>query len=69
MARPAWGAAGTLLGRLTGSTSKNACTAKIYENLVRRNFDVNLVPGTAVAIGVGRTLDAPNPIDASNPID
>jgi hypothetical protein len=63
MANPAWGAAGTLLGRLTGSTSKNACTAKIYDNFVRRTFDASLNPGAAVAIGVGRTIDAPNPID------
>ncbi len=63
MAYAAWGAAGTLLGRLTGSTSKNACTAKIYENFVRRTFDANLNAGAAVAIGAGRTLDAPNPID------
>lgn len=63
MAYPAWGAAATLLGRLTGSTSKNACTAKIYENLVRRTFDASLNAGSAVPIGTGRTLDAPNPID------
>ena len=63
MAYPAWGAAGTLLGRLTGSTSKNACTAKIYENFVRRTLDASLNAGAAVAIGTGRTLDAPNPID------
>ena len=56
-------AAGALLGRLTGSTSKNACTAKIYENFVRRTLDASLNAGAAVAIGTGRTLDAPNPID------
>jgi len=62
LAYPSWGAGGTLLGRRTGSTSKNACTAKIYEEMVRYTLDSSLSSAPATAIGTGRTLDAPNPI-------
>ena len=62
LAFPSWGSAGELIGRRTGSTSKNSCTAKIYEELVRHRLDGNLTAGPAEAIGTGRTLDAPNPV-------
>lgn len=62
LAYPSWGAAGTLLGRRTGSTSKNACTAKIYEEMVRHSLDSSLTSAPSSPIGTGRTLDAPNPV-------
>ena len=63
IAFPSWGSEGELLGRRTGSTSNNACTAKIYEELVRYRLGNDLSAGSAVAIGTGRTLDAPNPVN------
>jgi hypothetical protein len=62
LAYSSWGSAGTLLGRRTGSTSKNACTAKIYEEMVRYTLNQDLSSGPAIPVGTGRTLDAPNPI-------
>lgn len=62
LAYPSWGASGTLLGRRTGSTSKNACTAKIYEEMVRHALGSSLTSAQATLLGTGRTLDAPNPI-------
>lgn len=62
LAYPSWGADGTLLGRRTGSTSKNACTAKIYEEMVRHALSASLTSTPATPLGTGRTLDAPNPI-------
>jgi len=63
LAYPSWGDSGVLYGRLTGSTSKNACTAKIYPDIVRRAVTVSnsISAGSAVKLGTGNTLDAPNP--------
>lgn len=64
MAKPSWGSAGILFGRATGSASKNSCTAKVYDQLVKRTITAS---GTAVSstaatnLSTGRSIDAPNP--------
>lgn len=67
LAYPAWGARDELIGRQTGSTSKNACTAKIYTQAARHTVSLsgegNVAASAPALIGSAELLDAPNPID------
>lgn len=62
LAYPSWGALGALYGRQTGSTSKNACTAKIYTTILRHLLAADLTSGSATTLGTATSIDAPNPM-------
>ena len=62
LAYPSWGPPGALYGRQTGSTSKNACTAKIYTTILRHQLDANLTSGPVTTLGAATSIDAPNPM-------
>jgi hypothetical protein len=66
LAYPSWDSSGVLYGRLTGSTSKNSCTAKIYTQIVKRAISVagsSISASNAAPLGTGHTLDAANAFD------
>lgn len=63
LAYPSWDSSGVLYGRLTGSSSKNSCTAKIYEQIVKQTISASatsLTAAPAETLSSGRTLDVPN---------